>query len=598
MKTAIRLSDLWRAPDRRLLVFAVTAPLAVWVGFIGTSLQQAEQVVRHATYYVLLLAFVLLVAAMVRMRGAWFPPGQAPSRREWIAVLILIGVLSSMAWRSEPWRAKVLNDEFVLQITAYSLHHYRTAATMARAYELEGVFFPLWDYLDKRPCFYPFLVSLLHDATGYRVANAFLVNALLYPVLLAAAWWLARRFGGVRAGLLAPLLLGTLPLLAQNATGAGMEMTNLVMLLLSACLAVLFLEQPADRHRLSAFTLAVVLLCHSRYESALFVGLGGLVILAAWWKQRRVLLAWPVTLAPLLLIPFALQQRILANTPDRWELSEGKSERFSLGYVPDNLLRAGRFFFGEAPSIANSVWLSSVGAVGIAWLLWRLFRHRRLRWSEWTADAQAVTPFAAGVVANLCLVMAYYWAGLDDPVAARFALPFYCLLAVLGAVAIAALDAAGRLTRVAAGGTVVFMLAVSIPQMGRHAYSNLGSREHEWLVRMVQARPPAKRIVIASRSSMVWLLHRIPSILISRAIFMQDRLHYQFAKGDFDEILVTQELRPASKDGFHEVVPDDRLPGAFHLELVAEKRFGTKLLRLSRLVAVDAPTIQREAGGR
>lgn len=49
------------------------------------------------------------------------------------------------------------------------------------------------NYIDKRPLLYPFLVSLAHDLTGYRVLNAFLVNVALHPLLLGLAWWLARR---------------------------------------------------------------------------------------------------------------------------------------------------------------------------------------------------------------------------------------------------------------------------------------------------------------------------------------------------------------------------------------------------------------------
>jgi len=60
-------------------------------------------------------------------------------------------------------------------------------------------------------------------------------------------------------------------------------------------------------------------------------------------------------------------------------------------------------------------------------------------------------------------------------------------------------------------------------------------------------------------------------------------------EGQFAEILVTQTLRPTSAQGAHELLPEDRLPPNFKLELIAEHRFGTKIARISRLVAIERP---------
>jgi len=78
-------------------------------------------------------------------------------------------------------------------------------------------------------------------------------------------------------------------------------------------------------------------------------------------------------------------------------------------------------------------------------------------------------------------------------------------------------------------------------------------------------------------------------VLIQRARLAPDRLRRQLTEGNFREILLTQELRPASALGQHQIIPEDVMPGDFHLETVAEKRFGTKLVRISRVLAIDAP---------
>lgn len=572
--------------ELRLLALAGTAPLALWLGFVALSVKQAGEVVTNCAYYVIFATFAWFILALVRLWRARRPGGTPVSRREgWTAAAVIAGV-AWLGFNSEPLGEKILNDEFVLQSTAFNLHHFREAGTMARGYEVSGVFVSLFSYLDKRPIFYPFLVSLAHDAVGYHRVNAFLVNAALYPVLLGLAWWLARRLAGPKAGLLAVILIGTLPLMGQNATGSGMELVNLVMIFAAVALAALYLAVP-DETRLSALVLALVLLCQCRYESALFVAAGGLVVLLGWWRQRRVVISWPVVLAPLLLLPFALQHKVLANSPALWELTEEKTSRFSLAYVPDNLSHAFNFFTSAEPNLGNSWYLSALGVVGLVWLGLQGWRHRRLSLAAWPTDLLAATPFMVGIGLNLAVVMAYYWAGLDDPMASRFGLPFCLLLAVLAAVALVKMDPKGWVFRVGLTGALVFILGSTVPRLSRHAYSNLGINELHWLVRTVEQRGDGPRIVISHKSALIWLMYKTPSILIDRAKMVPDRLRFQLKEKVFREILVTQELRPASAAGQHQVIPGDVLPASFHLEMLTEKRFGTKMVRLSRLVAVD-----------
>jgi hypothetical protein len=48
-------------------------------------------------------------------------------------------------------------------------------------------------FLDKRPYFFSFLIALLHDLTGYRLENVFVLNAALTLATLAAVYWLSAR---------------------------------------------------------------------------------------------------------------------------------------------------------------------------------------------------------------------------------------------------------------------------------------------------------------------------------------------------------------------------------------------------------------------
>src|SRR5258708_19276052 len=171
------------------------------------------------------------------------------------------------------------------------MHYFRDVAMMVRGYDIQGVFLSTDNYLDKRPYFYPFLVSLLHDLTGYRLLNAYLVNAMLMPAALGLVFVFGRLLTGWQGGLLAVVLLGSLPLLGQNATGSGMELLNFVMILAAMVLAAEYLRAPKEE-ALAALALAAVLLAQARYESALYVlPVAGLVFLG-WLRARRILLPW------------------------------------------------------------------------------------------------------------------------------------------------------------------------------------------------------------------------------------------------------------------------------------------------------------------
>ena len=364
------LSRLPARPDFRLGLFGLAAVAAVWLGFLGVAVATANIFVKRFGYYIMLLTFALWVAALWRLwRGRRV---EAPlDRREKILAGLVIALLSFMALTAAPFRSKVLYDEFVLQSTAFNLHFFRDVATMARGYDILGVFLSTDNYLDKRPYFFPFLLSLVHDLTGYRIANVYALNAALLPVSLGLAYFQGRRLAGVCGGFLAVLLLGSLPLLGQNATGAGMELLNVCMLLGVMALAAAWLRAP-DETRLTALVLGAVLLTQTRYESALYAFAAALVILFGWWRSRRIVLSWPAILAPLLLVPSALQNKVLANTPLLWELKENQDSRFSTAYLPVNLRGASHFLFNTTPHFANSVLLSALGLAGLLWVIWRL----------------------------------------------------------------------------------------------------------------------------------------------------------------------------------------------------------------------------------
>lgn len=585
-----RMVDWLTRTELRLGIFGVVAVAAVYVGFIAVPVAAAENLIRSWGYYIIASTFVWWLAALWRNRAPGWLLWRELTRAGWVCVG-LISLFTVLAAAHEDRGGKILFDEFAIQSTAFNMHYFREVATMVRGYDLLGVFASTDNYLDKRPYFFAFLVSLTHDLTGYRSANAWWLNLALYPVTLGLVAWVGRLLAGWRGACLAVALLGSLPVFGMNATGTGMELLNIAMILLVVITGARYLESP-DEKRQSALVLSVILLAQTRYESALYVGLVALVVLHGWWRARRVVLSWAGIAAPALLVPLALHNKVLSNSPEMWELKGNQTSRFSAEYLPDNLAGAVRFFFNRDLAQGNSVLLVMLGAVGLVWLVMLAVR-RRGRLTGFAPVRFSLGWIGAGMAANTVLVSFYYWASFDDPMASRFSLPLHLLL-VFAAVQLAmACDRRFACSAILTVVAMVFTLGFSIPKEAHHLYARVGIDEVNWELRTVAQMPPAPRIVISNKSTLPWLMEKIPSILISRARGMADRLAAQLAERTFPEILVTQSLRPTTVDGQHQLVPEDRLPDDYRLELIVEKRFGTKIDRISRLVNIGSEPVEK-----
>lgn len=567
----------------RLALFGAVAVVSVFFGFLAHDVSESRLLVQNVGYYSMALTFAWAVIAIGRLAPAWWRAGPALSRREALVATGAILALTAVAVLTVPYTYKVLYDEFVLQATAQNLHQLREVGTAVRAYEVEGAFRVVGSYLDKRPPFFAFLVSLLHDLTGYRPANAFALNTALMPVILGLLYVLARRLMTHGAALAAVVAAGAFSLLAHNATGAGMEMLNLAMLLLTIVLAVFYLEKP-DEPRLAALVLAAVLLAQTRYESGLYVAPVALVVLEGWRRARRIILPAAAVLAPALLIPYALHNTYLSGTPALWELNEGAETRFSAQFLWRNLEHAARFFFNLRANIPNSWWLGYAGIPALAWTIWRVLRAAR-GWKTAPATAAALTIFGASIVANLGLLMFYYWGQLDDPIVARLSLPFCTLLALaLGWVA-ANVPVAwrGRAVAFVMIGAIVSYLASGVRVNATHWELNLLMRENQWEADELARLGPAKRLVISNKSPIFWIIYETPSLPVARARWRAEQIKFHLDHHTFDEVIVLQTLRPTSADGGFQVDPLDRLPPSFELEPVVERQWGSRIARISRV---------------
>ncbi len=577
-------------------LFAASAVLAIWLAFVAVAPARAERLIVQGGYYYILAVFALWVFFGARVaaarRGVWTAWLRAPG----LVGLFLVAATAFAVW-TDVFAHKVLFDEYVLEGTAWHMHLTKEVGTPLRAYDFSGTWLVIDTFLDKRPYFFAFLVSLLHDLTGFRLENVFVLNVALAFLLLAATYWLVRAITGrVAPGLIAVALLATLPLFGQNATGASMELLNLAMIAGVMLAAVLYLRAPGD-DRLSVLVLGAVLLAQTRYESVLFVFPAAAVIVLGWWRTKRVFLPWPALLAPLLLVPYVWHDRFVSTKPILWQLREGETTRFAWSYVGNNLEGARHFFFSLAPAQPNSLWLAVVGLAAVGWgvvRLWQRWRARELAPVIATAEFSVAALFALTIAANLGMLMFYYWSRLDEPIASRFALPL-CFVFALGGGWLA--HSAGARWKpaplVVGGGLAAWLLVLGAPAYAHQFYTaqNMVMHELNWELEQITARQRPV-LLITAKATLPFLLKKVPAVNTVLARVRSAQITWHMQQGTFREVLVSQVLRPTSAEGEAIVDPDEELPENFRLEMIAEKRFGARWLRISRVTEIlpEAPT--------
>jgi hypothetical protein len=578
--------------DRRLLLLLLNAVLAVIIGFVALTPEQSLQAVIYGGYWAMLVLTLLFGWSLLRIARDSLTGGidwrQIP---RWPAGLVIACGLLLLV--HETYGFKILMDEVMLLGTSMSMHNDKTALVPMRGNDILGAFQLLAGQLDKRPLFQPFLVSILHDFTGYRPENVFVLNTVLTFVLLTLSYVTGCRIGGRGAGAVAVLLLTSLPLLAQNATGGGFELLNLVMILATLLLGMRYVAR-RDGNSLGAFGLAGILLANTRYESVVFLLPVGLTVLWVWWSDRRPTLTWLVLFMPLLMVPYALHNKVFSVRASAWEMASqpGFTTPFALAYVPDNIAHNLNFFFNTTGEHSNSLVLSILGFLALPFFaLWGIKTLRNLRAAAPAKAALAI--FGLGFAAHTLLLLCYFWGRFDDPVIRRLSLPLNLTL-VLAVVTVAAeMNWRGQIWRILAVLVGGGFFAHSLPAMARHDYSldYYVGREMDWRREFIAAHPERDYLFI-DNNSIIWITHQVSATPVLQALDRKDNIVFNLRNRTFTAIYVFQRFLVEPETGRLTLPVEDDLGADYQLETVWERRFTPLTVsRISRVLSVrEGPT--------
>ncbi len=575
--------------SRRLLLLLLTSALAVVLGFRTFTPIQAIKVVQWGGYWLILAAVVAFAVVLVRSLRDIGPTVR--NWRDWWAPLAVGVLAATFLHLHEPHGFKVVADEVVLQSTAKQMHFNREVGVVLRGYEYAGNFTVLTTYVDKRPLLYPFLVSVVHDLSGFRPANGFVLNAGLSFALMLLLLLTGRRMAGWGAGIALVLLVATIPLVAQNACGGGFELLNLVMIVLTLWLGMRAAERPEDDDRLGAFVLAGVLLAQVRYESALFVVPVGATVGYLWWRQRAVRLPWTLLLAPLLLVPLPLLLNVFKVSAAMWQLNDvpGSDTPFALKYFYDNVGHALNFFLSVTGAQGNSLLVAIGGALGVGFFVLVLYREHRVMFRERPAVA-VLAIFLLGLLAHTFFMLCYFWGKWDDPVIRRLSLPAHLLLVLALAFVWPRIVGHRRRWEILSGVALVYLVALTIPHNAMHRFTqdNLAARATNWLGGHIRALGSQSALAIDQNSNVQWFLYDKASVSVDAIARRPEGFLMHFRNRSFAHFLVVQRLSPELSTGRRKIEVKDNLGDGVELQIIEEKDLAPLYhVRLSRIVSID-----------
>lgn len=592
--------------DRRVQLLGLILLLVVGVSRWAIPLGSGIRGVVYSGYWFILVLVILFARALVPLiRDGW---RRSPVSRfdAWILALV-VGVSGVWVAHEKPGY-KVLSDELLLLGTSMGMHYERLSGYPNRATDVQGAFQILNRVLDKRPLFFPFVTATVHDVTGYRPENPFYLNMVLGAVFLWLIYLLGKAAGqSPWAGLVALLLFGGLPLMAQQATGGGFELLNLLLIVSFALLVRRYLEQPAERE-LEALIFCTLLLASTRYESSLFLVPAAVVAWCGWQRSNRVILSWPLMLSPLFLAPLLIQNRIFSDQPEAWQMQSlpGITEPFGFQYVALNLGHGLAFFFDFTGYQPNSVVFAALGLIALPFF--GLWIAGVLRGKAQRPDALAWCIVGCSLFALGAVYLFYFWGQFDSPIIRRLSLPDHLLMAlsllIVGAQAIKSPTG----WKVLAAIVLLGFVFQGLPTLAKQAYRSSYSPGVQMEIRAdFLARLPDKNILFIDNDSPFWITHSIPASPIKQVQLRKDGLIYHLRNHSFTNMFVFQTLDVDDQTGKLTLHPEDNLGPDFILEPVLEKRVQTLLFaRISRLTGIksedgtvtEPPRITKPVPGR
>ena len=580
-------------PKAYIALFSLSGSIAIGAGFLIDS-DLSTTLFGTLGYWMILGCSALFVASVFQTKAPLLVWLQERSTRYTFLVCSLLAIF---LFTREEARFKVVQDEPNLANTAIGFHESRTPYISEASFENYGVN----KILDKRPLFFPFLVSAWHDIFGFNSKHPFYLNLFLTASLLLLVHSTVKSICASNfAAWLSIALLSSHPIMAQNASGGGFELLNAVMILAVFKAAQIYLKKP-NQNSLALLVTSTVLLAQTRYESALYVVPTGIVIIIGFSKSKRLIPSYYFLLAPLLLLPIAWQNAYIRSEPRFWQLPEGTESAFGFEFLKTNLTNAFQFFFEPQIYIPSSPFVFAIGIISFLALFVSsiVSRIRKKRLSFLNLDLAAPL-YALLILLSFTLLMCYHWGNINDPQASRLAIPFLLLLSIAFGLASSLLISAKPHLKwlLILMPSLCWVITLPIINSAEYTNNNPYVNRFKWVQSNLNPKEH-ENVLIISNEVRLYSSIDLNSIPIKRAIIATQLIDYHLKIGTYDGIYVVQSGSYQISGGSisSRLNSGYDLGPAFELDLIAASSFHPfNMTKLSRLRRIDMDKVF-ETGG-
>jgi len=569
----------------KIIIGILSCVVALLLPYVILSSSECVHLVRYYGYWGIAFTFICFLYFLFRRLAA-------PSIwRQWL-LAHRWGLISALAvtvffQAHEKHEMKILFDEFVINLTAMEMHYYQEAVGTSITHHYEGYTFPTKKMVDKRPILFPFVVSLVHSATGFRVENVYYLNAVLTFGFLLLVYVFVSRLANKRYGILCVILFATFPLLAQNANGGGFEVLNLTLIVGLMLLSRDYLENEG-KTGLNLMVMGAVLLANTRYESILYLLVPVVIVLLKAWRTRHLELTWYSVFTPLFLILPLLSNRVFRSNDSFFDYH--RETFFGFENFQGNLIAAVQYLFDLSGDYTNSVLISTIGLIALLFALSfgvRILAQRLRKDSALTVYYL----FLVIIFGITLLMMNLFWGKWTDPLTSRFSLSLHLILVVSIPVAMYWGFEWKRVPGWLLFLSLFFVLIFSGKAQGRsiqrtQMFASIG---YNWMADYAAEHLDPDRSLFAAAGNGLFILKGMAAISTNELNEIPEKIMKMKEAGLYKEVYIGQFIRIDRVSGTEIDKSIDRLSPRFQLEPVAQRWVKLNYaFRISRIVGVSS----------
>jgi len=531
--------------------------------------------------YFLALEFFILIALLYKMTNN----SQIFSNLPKTTTIIVLLLLMIFTITREPPGFKVTYDEQVLSATAMNMHYNRIVGYPNTGYELNGRYEIMDLNFDKRPAFFPFLTSLVHDISGYRINNAFYLNMLLASLAVLLLFLINRTIADENAAIFSVAIFCMFPLVSQNASGGGFEVLNITMLLLSIWLSIIYIQKPDPTSAL-ALCISVILLSQTRYESILYIPFVVLVLALGWKKEKKFELPYSIMLLPVFFIPVFAHLGLLWNDTEAWQVAENDTATFSTDYLSRNIAGAIKYFFTIDPNSSSNIIFSILGLFAVPVMLVSLAKKFNPTLIKSPTPLMVTGIFLLAIIAHFLVILLYHDGNLSVKETHRYALPLMVAFSISIAFLLKNKIQSNRSKLSAIFGIVIAAYIFSFPAFAKHIHTNTLSHQKRanWLLSHLN-HLPNKDYLLIIHDPWQFILHKIPATKLDSIDTLANKINYHLEQQTFSNIYIVQDYVTDPATGLISFAETDYLDNRFKLREIS--RIKIDILRSARISVIE-----------